>query len=327
MRYFLTGATGFLGGHLARRLRAAGHEVVALVRDVRKAGDLAELGVELHAGDITERATLPTPMTGVDGVFHCAAWYKLGVRAPKVAQAVNIEGTRHVLETMRELKIPRGVYTSTLAVYSDTKGQLVDENYHYRGSHISLYDRTKWQAHYEVAQPLIDAGLPLTIVLPGVIYGPGDQSAVHNLLVRMVQGQTVYVPRGTAYCWSHVDDIVDGHIAALARGRSGESYILAGPQHTLVELVDIVEKVLERPIKWRTVSPTIMRGLAGIMQVVGGVFRLPPAWQAETLRATAGVTYLGTNGKAVRELGYAPRSLLAGLRDVVPLIPASSPSE
>jgi nucleoside-diphosphate-sugar epimerase len=180
MRYFLTGATGFLGGRLARRLHAAGHEVVALVRDVRKAENLAQLGVELHAGDITERATLQKPMAGADGVFHCAAWYKLGVREPQVAQAVNVEGTRNVLETMRELDIPRGVYTSTLAVFSDTHGKLADENDYYDGPHISLYDRTKWQAHYEVAQPLMAAGLPLTIVLPGVIYGPGDQSAVHD---------------------------------------------------------------------------------------------------------------------------------------------------
>lgn len=316
MRYFLTGATGFLGGRLARRLRAQGHDVVALVRDARRAEDLKKLGVELHTGDITERASLQAPMTGVDGVLHCAAWYKLGVREPHIAHAVNVEGTRNVLETMQELQIPRGVYTSSLAVFSNTHGVMVDENYYYSGPHISQYDSTKWEAHYEVAQPLISAGLPLRVVLPGVIYGPGDRSAVNDLFVRMVRGQTCYLPRETAYCWSHVDDVVEGHILALERGQAGASYILSGARHTLIELAKIAEQVLNRPIKLRTVSPLLMRRMAALMTPLGAL--LSPSWQAETLRATAGVTYLGTSAKAQRELGFAPRSLLDGLREVLP---------
>lgn len=82
---------------------------------------------------------------------------------------INIEGTRNVLELMKELRIQKGVYTSTLAVNSDTYGQLVDETYHFTGKHLSEYDRTKWVAHYEVADPMIASGLPLVIVMPGVI--------------------------------------------------------------------------------------------------------------------------------------------------------------
>ena len=110
-RYFVTGATGFLGGEIVKQLIGRGHKVAALVRDPAKAALLSTLGVEMHDGDITDRETLRAPMAGADGVFHCAAWYKVGV--PAEADRINVDGTRNVLEMMRELGIPRGVYTST----------------------------------------------------------------------------------------------------------------------------------------------------------------------------------------------------------------------
>ena len=146
MRYFLTGATGFIGGRLATFLRTRGHDVVALVRSPEKAQALAEQGVILAKGDVTDCASLKAAMPGCDGVFHVAGWYKIGPGARSdEGVRVNVEGTRHVLEAMRELGIPKGVYTSTLAVFSDTHGALPDESYRYDGSHLSEYDRTKAQ--------------------------------------------------------------------------------------------------------------------------------------------------------------------------------------
>ena len=120
-KYFVTGATGFIGGEIVKQLIGRGHKVVALVRSPERAAMLKALGVEMHSGDITDRETLKAPMTGVDGVFHVAAWYKVGVKEP-LADQINVDGTRNVLQTMRALDIPRGVYTSTVAVFSDTKG-------------------------------------------------------------------------------------------------------------------------------------------------------------------------------------------------------------
>src|SRR5687768_4127080 len=97
---------------------ADGHRVSALVRDPARAVDLVAAGVELHRGDVAERASIAPAMAGADGVFHVAAWYRIGARDRAVAERTNVDGTRHVLETMRELGVPRGVYTSTLAVFS-----------------------------------------------------------------------------------------------------------------------------------------------------------------------------------------------------------------
>jgi nucleoside-diphosphate-sugar epimerase len=108
MKYFVTGTTGFLGGRVARQLLATGHEVIALARMPSRAQELVALGVKVHAGDITDKESLRTPMTGVDGIFHIAAWYKVGARETSQAEPINVGGTRNVLEMMQELDIPPG---------------------------------------------------------------------------------------------------------------------------------------------------------------------------------------------------------------------------
>ncbi|MEE9268134.1 MAG: NAD-dependent epimerase/dehydratase family protein, partial [Thermoplasmata archaeon] len=173
MRYFVTGATGFIGSRLVRQLAEGGHEVAALVRTPPAARPLADLGVDVHKGDVTDRESMRAPMEGADGVFHLAAWFKIGAWDRRAAVPVNVDGTRNVLELMKELEIPRGVYTSSLAAFGDTHGKVVDETYRAEGRFPSEYDRTKWMAQVQVAEPMMEAGLPLIVVQPGLVYGPG----------------------------------------------------------------------------------------------------------------------------------------------------------
>ena len=317
MRYFVTGATGFIGGRVARQLRAAGHDVVALARHPAQAGDLAALGVEVRPGDITDRETLRGPMTGVDGVFHIAGWNHLGVRDTAPAEPINVAGTRNVLETMRDLGIPKGVYTSTVTVFGDTHGQMVDESYRTGGPWLTVYDRTKWQAHYEVATPLQRAGLPLVIVQPGPAYGPGDAGVLHDTFVQFLQGKLSMAPARTTLCLAHVEDVARGHILAMEHGTLGESYIIAGPPHTFVDIVALAAQISGVPAPKQHPPPGLLKGLAAVMSVVGAVVRLPPAYSGEMLRSIAGVTYLASNAKARRELGYDPRPLAEGLRETL----------
>ncbi|HET7226696.1 MAG TPA: NAD-dependent epimerase/dehydratase family protein [Candidatus Eisenbacteria bacterium] len=316
MRYFVTGATGFIGGRLARRLRAAGHEVTALVRSPSRAAELAALDIALAPGDITDPATLRAPMRGADGVFHVAAWYGFGLRAGRQAERVNVEGTRHVLEAVRALGIPRGVYTSTLAVFSDTRGRVVDESYRFTGRHLTRYDDTKARAH-ALAESMMGEGLPLVIVQPGVVYGPGDTSALHDSWVAYLRRRLPVVPAGTAYCWAHVDDVVHAHVLAMERGRPGESYIVAGSCHSLVDAFAIAERITGIPAPRLHPPRAVMRALAAVAGVAERVLPLPPTYTREGLVSTSGVTYLGDNAKARRELGYAPRPLEEGLRETL----------
>jgi nucleoside-diphosphate-sugar epimerase len=147
MKYFVTGATGFVGGVVVRQLLSQGHHINAIVRNPEKASALKKSGIHVYQGDVSDKESMRTPMEGTDGVFHVAGWYKIGSRDKRDGEKVNILGTRNVLQLMRDLDIPRGVYTSTLAVNSDTHGKIVDETYQFTGQHLSEYDRTKAVAH------------------------------------------------------------------------------------------------------------------------------------------------------------------------------------
>jgi nucleoside-diphosphate-sugar epimerase len=317
MKYFITGATGFIGGRLARRLVSEGHTIHALVRDLSKSTDLKQLGVVLFNGDIKDKSSLYEPMKGVDGVFHVAAWYKVGVKDKCPAFETNVTGTRNVLAVMKELGICKGVYTSTLAINSDTHGKQVDETFIFEGKHISVYDKSKWQAHYEVAVPMINAGLPLVIVMPGLVYGPGDTSAAGVTFTQYLQGKLPILPLLTAYNWAHVDDIVTGHILAMEKGRKGESYIIGGPVHPLTEAMKMAEKITGIKAPRLKLPPFMMKSTAAMMGFLEKFLPIPDLYSGELLRASAGVTYIGDNSKARRELGYNPRPLEEGLDETL----------
>ncbi len=308
MKYFVTGATGFVGGVLARKLRAAGHEVHASVRNPDKAQDLRAVGVKIFEGDVTAKESMREAMLGVDGVFHVAGWYKIGSRDKSDGEKVNVQGTRNVLELMKELKIPKGVYTSTCAINSDTKGKLVDENYHFNGKHLSEYDRTKAAAH-EIAKEFIAKGLPLIIVMPGLIYGPGDTSSLRNSIIDFLEGRLSMLPTRTAFCWGHVDDIVNGHILAMAKGKAGESYIIAGEPQKIADAFELASQLTGKRAP-RTVPYQIMKILSVLVKPFDAL--LPETYTSEGLRVVAGVTYWGDNSKAKRELGYALRPFREG---------------
>ncbi len=317
MKYFITGATGFIGGRIAEMLLERGHEVIALVRSPEKAKYLADKGIQLAKGDVTDKASMRQPMTGVDGVFHVAAWYKVGAKDSSMAEDINVNGARHVLELMQELHIPKGVYTSTLAVFSDTQGRVPDENYRFTGQHISEYDRTKADAHYKVALPMIQQGLPLVIVMPGMVYGIGDQSDMRDTLVEYLKGKLPVIPKGFTLRMAHVDDIADAHIKAMEVGKPGESYIISGPQHTLEEYFQVAEEITGVRAPRIKAPAALMKMSSRLMGVVEKVIDVPTAYTSEALRVTAGTTYLGDNSKAKRELGYNPRPLREGLREVL----------
>lgn len=316
MRYFVTGATGFVGGRVAEQLIEDGHEVIALVRTPSKAADLEELGVEIVEGDITEKATMREPMDGVDGVFHIAGWYKVGATDPTPAEQINVVGTRNVVELADDLDVEKIVYTSTLAVNSDTDGEVVDESYRYYGPHLTIYDRTKWEAHYEVVQPMAEEGLPVVTVMPGAIYGPGDTSQLGGLWADYLQGDLPAIPKRTAYAWGHVDDIARAHLLAMEEGEPGEEYIVAGEVAALTEVFELAEDITGIPAP-RAVPPVLFRAMAPVAGLLGRVLSLPAEYRAESLRTLGGVTYLGDSSKAQRELGLEHRPLREGLAELL----------
>lgn len=308
MKYLVTGATGFIGSEVARQLLLAEHHVHAVVRAPSKAKGLEDKGVQLFKGDVTDKESMRAAMEGVDGVFHIAGWYKVGARDKSGGRRINVQGTRNVLELMKELGIPKGVYTSTVAVNSDTRGQLVDETYHFTGEHISEYDRTKAAAH-EIALQAIAEGLPLVIVSPGLVYGPGDTSSVRASLLDYLQGRLPLLPRQTAFCWAHVEDIARGHLLAMDKGQVGETYFLTGEPYGLYDAYRLAQEItgIRAPL---AVPPQLFQALSALVKPFDRF--LPESYTSEGLRILAGVTYIGDNARARRELGFDPRPLRVG---------------
>jgi nucleoside-diphosphate-sugar epimerase len=223
-----------------------------------------------------------------------------------------------VLEVMKELGVRKGVYTSTLAVNSDTHGKVPDETYRFEGKHLSEYDRTKAAAH-DIASDFIRQGLPLVIVQPGVIYGPGDAGPIHDFIMQFLQRKLPMGTKRTAFCWAHVDDVARGHILAMERGRPGESYFLAGPVYELTDVLELCEELTGVRGPRFAASPWVLKASAGLMSVIERVVPVPQTFTSEYLRENAGTTYLGDNAKARRELGWEPRVLRDGLPETLQL--------
>jgi nucleoside-diphosphate-sugar epimerase len=189
----------------------------------------------------------------------------------------------------------------------------VDENYHFTGKHLSEYDRTKAAAH-EIAKEFIAEGLPLVIVQPGLIYGPGDTSGVRITLIDFLQGKLPMLPTQTALCWAHVDDVVLGHILAMEKGKVGESYIIAGEPYQLLDAFKLASQVSGK--KAPNAAPyQVMKLLSVLVKPFDSL--MPESYTSEGLRIVAGITYWGDNSKAKRELGYNPRPVRDGWVETV----------
>ena len=200
---------------------------------------------------------------------------------------------------------------------SDTRGRLVDEFHRHPGEHITEYDRTKAAAHFDVAEPMQRAGLPLVIVQPGIVYGPGDTSNIRAGIVDYLRGRMPVLPAGAGGCWAHVEDIALGHVLAMERGRIGESYILAGEALTFTEVFVRAERVTGIRAPRINPPPSVVRVMSSAMSLVERVVAVPPAFSGEGLRVLAGVTYYATAEKARRELGFTARPFDEGWRSTL----------
>ena len=319
MKVFVTGGTGFIGGEVVRQLRARGDDVVCLVRNQEKGKRLADLGCELVAGDLGDERAIREGIQGCDAAIHAAAVYEVGIPASErqAMREANVGGTERVLGAALEAKVPKVVYVSTVGVFGNTHGRIVDESYqHPAEDFTSCYEETKWEAH-QVAKRLIGEGLPCTIVQPGGVYGPGDTSSIAQLLDQFLSGKMPLMPfPELGICLSHVEDIAAGILLGLDKGRPGEAYVISGPATTVREAIGIVADITGRKAPKHAIPPLLMKAMIPIGPLVGKIMGQPPNLR-ELISSADGVTFWASYEKASRELGYEPRGLEQGLRDML----------
>ena len=319
MKIFLTGATGFIGSALARKLLERGDEVAALVRSPGKASDLAAAGATLVQGDLGDESALREGMAGADAVIHCAAVYKVGmpVKERPAMYEANVTGTERVLRTALDEKIPRVVYISTMNAYGNTEGEVVDETFEHKRNYVSYYDETKHLAHVVARKMIDEEGLPGIIVQPGSVYGPGDQAEPGGVLRMFVKGKLpMRMFPETGFNLVHRDDAVDGIILALEKGKIGEAYNLGGEIATMADMLDMTAEVVGRKPLRRTMPTRLLKLSAPLGPLTSKITGFPPNLK-EVIKAGDGVTYWARDDKARRELGYDPRPFEEGIRQTL----------
>ncbi len=327
MKAFVTGGSGFLGQQIVRKLLERGYEVICLTHSDVGAVNLTSMGAKAVYGDILDRDSMSEAMAGCDLVFHLAGRYEIGAPDSPRNEVINVGGTRNVLGLAHELGVPKIIYTSSVTVYGDTKGQLADETFYQGGPFLTDYDRTKWLAHYKVAQPLIDQGAPIIIVLPGVVYGPADHSLIGDLMTMFYRGLLRFIPAPDfTVTYAHVEDIAEGHILAAEKGRIGENYILAGPAVPLGDMVDFWGQLLGRRSPIIRIPASLLKPFGPLLGAIGKSIMLPALFSEDSVRILE-ATYMARSDKAQEKLGWRLRSLQEGMSETFRWIAETYPPE
>jgi dihydroflavonol-4-reductase len=294
----LTGATGFIGSHLARALVKRGDELRVTVREDSPVELLEGLECERRKCDVLDRSAVRRALRGVDRVFHAAGVTSVRPEDAERMFDVNVHGTKVVLEEALRAGVERVVYTSSAAALGPApRGGTADETQLFTAAHLGIpYVSSVHEAEVE-AMRLAAQGLPLVCVNPSVTFGEGDVHVTSTRLVRSFLLGRVPVYADGAICVVDVEDVAQGHLLADAKGAVGERYILGGRNFTFDRLFADLSRLtgVEPPVR----LPTSLARAAAALMGAG------PTDPSEVLAATQWWTYRST--KAKRELGWRAR--------------------
>lgn len=311
----VTGASGFVGSHVARLLAAQGGEVRVLTRASSDLRAIDGIPVERVSGDLRDPASLKSAVNGVNCVFHVAADYRLWSKNPQEIYASNVEGTRNLLRAAHEARVAQFVYTSTVGTIAvPVASGLPDETTEARlDQMIGHYKRSKFLAEQEALRAARE-GMPVVIVNPTTPVGPGDwkPTPTGQLIVDFLNGKTpAYVDTGLNIV--RVEDVAEGHLLAAERGRAGERYLLGAENMTLLEIFATLAKFSGRPApRWKipySLALAAGYGDAAISAIMGRAPRIP----LEGVRMARHKMFADCS-KAARDLGFHPGPAVEALR-------------
>ncbi len=318
MKTLVTGASGFVGSAVARRLIEAGHTVRVLIRENSSRENIKDLPVEVAVGDLKSPDSLGSALTGCQALFHVAADYRLWVPKAREMYSNNVEGTRNIMLAAMSCGVERVVYTSSVA----TLGINVDKSPADECTPSCLrdmighYKRSKYLAEQEVHKLIRERNLPAVIVCPSTPIGPRDikPTPTGRIIADAISGRMpAYVDSGLNIV--HVDDVAEGHLLAFQRGTIGERYILGGENMSLQKILRALAIISNRR------PPLVRLPHSAIMPVAYA----SEIWSRAVTRCEPRVTVAGvrmskkhmyfTSRKANRELGYQARPIQEALRE------------
>jgi dihydroflavonol-4-reductase len=318
MTTLVTGASGFLGSHVARLLTERGENVRLLLRSTSQTKLIDGLPAERVEGDLRDPSSLDRALSGVRTVYHVAADYRLWARDPREIYESNVQGTRNLLDAASRARVEKFVYTSTVGTVAVPRPDaLPDERVDSSlGEMIGAYKRSKWLAEQE-AKRAAASGLPVVIVNPTTPVGPGDAkpTPTGRIIVDFLNGRMpAYVDTGLNFV--PVEDAAAGHLLAAERGRLGERYILGGENLTLKQALEILSRVSGRPAPRVRVPHALAMaagyGDAALSLLLGREPRIP----LEGVRMARHNMFVNSE-KARVELGFSPGPVAAALERAV----------
>ncbi len=320
MTTLVTGATGFVGAAVARRLRERGETVRVLVRPSSNRGNINNLPVEIVEGDLRDPDTLPPALEGCRALYHVAADYRLWTPDPEVMYAVNVDGTRNLIRSATAAGVVRIVYTSSVAVLGRTAdGSPADEETPVTiGDMIGHYKRSKFLAEEAVRELIAEEAAPVVIVNPSTPIGPRDikPTPTGRMIVEAAAGRMpAYVDTGLNIV--HVDDVAEGHLLAHDRGRIGERYVLGGKDMTLAQILGAIAGVVGRPAPKIRLPHNLILPVAVFAEAWARLFKTgEPFVTIDGIRMAKKKMFF-SSAKAETELGYGHRPAQDALRDAV----------
>jgi short-subunit dehydrogenase len=319
-KYFITGATGFIGQKLAIKLASQGHQVLALIRTPEKKHLLQHPNIEFVEGSLNDLEALDKGVAGCDYIFHLAAFARVWNKSPQAYTKINVEGTENILKTALKHQIKKVVVTSTAGVFGPSEKVPVDENIDRKVPFFNEYEETKHQSE-NICREYAKKGLHVVVVSPSRVYGPGIISE-SNAVTKLVN---LYINKGWRWLpgdgngignYVFVDDVVDGHLKALDKGRSGQSYLLGGENasyktffQTLAKVSGVRKRMIKAPIN---VLLFISNCMMGYTKITGNPPLITPKWVKKYLYHWA-----VSSQKAEKELGYTITPLESGLKQTV----------
>ena len=319
MRVFITGATGFVGGHVARQYAAEGASLWLLTRQTSRLDSLTGIDAEMVKGDLREPEKLRTALSGCDALVHVAADYRLWVRDPEQMYAANVDGTRELLKLAREVGIQRVVYTSSVATMGfKADGTIVNEETPVAlAEMIGHYKRSKFLGELEAIQAA-NAGQHVMILNPTTPIGPGDAkpTPTGRIIVDFLNRKfPAYVDTGLNLV--DVSEVARMHVVALERGTPGERYILGGENLTLKQILDRMSAITGLPSPKRKVPHAVAMAFAFFDETITGKVRgKEPRATVEAVRMGKKMMF-ASSAKAERELGFQVLPVYPALRAAI----------
>jgi dihydroflavonol-4-reductase len=319
MKVFLTGATGFVGSHVARELARRGADLRLLVRKTSRLENLEGIAGERVIGDLRDPQSLRSAVSGCDAVMHVAADYRLWVRDPKEMYAANVDGTRGLLRIAREQKAPRFVYTSSVATMGfRADGTIADEATPVSlADMIGAYKRSKFLAEQEAIEAARH-GQPVVILNPTTPVGPNDlkPTPTGGIIVDFLNGRfPAYVDTGLNLV--DVREVARTHADALEVGRFGERYILGGENLTLKQILDKLSAITGVPSPTMKVPHAVAMAFAFFDENITGRLRgKEPRATVEAVRMGKKMMF-ASSARAERELGFRQAPVYPALRAAV----------